>query len=155
MNKKFIRLTESDLHKIVKESVNKILKEEYSTPPLKDRTSFANYANVDYYNGGIDDKEDFDSVAGILNQVYTHLIDIQELLPNDTNFELIGDTQNGSEKYFKYLTKCINRAQMCVSRIVNINQMNRGLQPRVFDPKSSKPRYKSVDIYNPENPQMS
>lgn len=155
MNKKFIRLTESDLHKIVKESVNKILKEEYSTPPLKDRTSFANYANVDYYNGGIDDKEDFDSVAGILNQVYTHLIDIQELLPNDTNFELIGDSQNGSEKYFKYLTKCINRAQKCVSRIVNINQMNRGLQPRVFDPKNSKPRYKSVDIYNPENPQMS
>jgi len=155
MNKKLIRLTESDLHKIVKESVNKILKEEYSTPPLKDRTSFANYANVDYYNGGIDDKEDFDSVAGILNQVYTHLIDIQELLPNDTNFELIGDSQNGSEKYFKYLTKCINRAQKCVSRIVNINQMNRGLQPRVFDPKNSKPRYKSVDIYNPENPQMS
>lgn len=155
MNKKLIRLTESDLYKIVKESVNKILKEEYSTPPLKDRTSFANYANVDYYNGGIDDKEDFDSVAGILNQVYTHLIDIQELLPNDTNFELIGDSQNGSEKYFKYLTKCINRAQKCVSRIVNINQMNRGLQPRVFDPKNSKPRYKSVDIYNPENPQMS
>lgn len=155
MNKRTIRLTESDLHRIVKESVNKILKEEYSTPPLKDRTSFANYANVDYYNGGIDDKEDFDSVAGILNQVYTHLIDIQELLPNDTNFELIGDSQNGSEKYFKYLTKCINRAQKCVSRIVNINQMNRGLQPRVFDPKNSKPRYKSVDIYNPENPQMS
>jgi len=30
MNKKLIRLTESDLHRIVKESVNKILKEEYS-----------------------------------------------------------------------------------------------------------------------------
>ena len=27
MNKKLIRLTESDLHKIVKESVNRILKE--------------------------------------------------------------------------------------------------------------------------------
>lgn len=29
MNKKLIRLTESDLHKIVKRSVNKILKENY------------------------------------------------------------------------------------------------------------------------------
>jgi hypothetical protein len=29
MKKKLIRLTESDLHKIVKESVNRILKEEY------------------------------------------------------------------------------------------------------------------------------
>ena len=49
--KKIVRLTESDLHRIVKESVNKILSEEYSTPPLKDRISFANYANVDDYNG--------------------------------------------------------------------------------------------------------
>ena len=31
MNKKLIRLTESDLHKIVKKSVNKILKEEIGT----------------------------------------------------------------------------------------------------------------------------
>lgn len=29
MNKKLIRLTESDLHRIIKESVNKILKESY------------------------------------------------------------------------------------------------------------------------------
>ena len=29
MNKKLIRLTEGDLHRIVKESVNRILKEEY------------------------------------------------------------------------------------------------------------------------------
>ena len=31
MNKKLIRLTESDLHKIVKKSVNKVLKEEIGT----------------------------------------------------------------------------------------------------------------------------
>ena len=30
MNKKLIRLTESDIHRIVKESVNRILKEAYS-----------------------------------------------------------------------------------------------------------------------------
>ena len=32
MNKKLIRLTEQDLHRIVKESVNKILKEAYKDP---------------------------------------------------------------------------------------------------------------------------
>ena len=32
MNKKMIRLTESDLHRIVKESVNKVLKEAYKDP---------------------------------------------------------------------------------------------------------------------------
>ena len=31
MDKKLIRLTESDLHKIVKKSVNKVLKEEIGT----------------------------------------------------------------------------------------------------------------------------
>ena len=35
MNKKLIRLTESDLHRIVKESVNKILKESKITPNLE------------------------------------------------------------------------------------------------------------------------
>ena len=39
MDKKIIRLTESDLHKLVKESVQKILKEEYvwwgDTKPLE------------------------------------------------------------------------------------------------------------------------
>lgn len=34
MNKKLIRLTESDLHKIIKESVNKILKEVYNKEEL-------------------------------------------------------------------------------------------------------------------------
>lgn len=35
MNKKIIRLTESDLHKIVKESVNKVLKEEIDMGQLE------------------------------------------------------------------------------------------------------------------------
>lgn len=176
MNNKLIRLTESDLHRIIRESVNKMLKEDYSTPPLKDRISFANYANVSD-EGYIDDKEDFDSMASNLREVNDHLDEIEELLFNG-NFEGIGDAQNGAEKYFDYLTKCINRAKKCVSRIVKLNQMNRGMQPNVLGPKNSSPienndrssanpyykrgkgtdkeyRYKSVDIYNPENTQMS
>ena len=34
MNKKLIRLTESDLHRIVKESVKRTLNEELDTTPL-------------------------------------------------------------------------------------------------------------------------
>ena len=42
MNKKLIRLTESDLHRIVKESVNRILKEDDSTPNIyNNRSMFA------------------------------------------------------------------------------------------------------------------
>ena len=42
MNKKLIKLTESDLHRIVKESVNRILKEDDSTPDIyNNRSMFA------------------------------------------------------------------------------------------------------------------
>lgn len=42
MNKKLIRLTESDLHRIVKESVNRVLKEDDSTPNIyNNRSMFA------------------------------------------------------------------------------------------------------------------
>ena len=175
--KKIVRLTESDLHRIVKESVNKILSEEYYTPPLKDRISFANYANVDDYNGEIDDKVDFNSMAGTLNKVYSRLIDIKEVLPDGSWFKTVGDYNNGSEKYFIYLKKCIDGALNSIKRIVKINMINRGLQPPVFGPTNSsptanndrtdvnsyykrgrynrEPRYKSVDIDNPENPKMS
>ena len=38
MNKKLIRLTEEDLHRIVKQSVSQILGEAYGTPSAYDRT---------------------------------------------------------------------------------------------------------------------
>jgi hypothetical protein len=44
MNKKLIRLTEQDLHKIVKESINRILKEDDSTPNIyNNRSMFAKF----------------------------------------------------------------------------------------------------------------
>ena len=46
MNKKQIRLTESDLKQIVKESVNKILNEAYGTSPQKDINIANRYANA-------------------------------------------------------------------------------------------------------------
>ena len=46
MNKKQIRLTESDLKQIVKESVNKILNEAYGTSPQKDIKIANRYANA-------------------------------------------------------------------------------------------------------------
>ena len=46
MNKKQIRLTESDLKQIVKESVNRILNEAYGTSPQKDIKTANRYANA-------------------------------------------------------------------------------------------------------------
>jgi len=59
MNKKLIRLTESDLHRIVKESVNKILDEisgcDYVGKPKKTSTTNVNSSNSNGYNKGIYD----------------------------------------------------------------------------------------------------
>ena len=54
MNKKQIRLTESDLKQIVKESVNTILREAYGTP--ENRTKKQN--NLDFYVGNYGSKYD-------------------------------------------------------------------------------------------------
>lgn len=58
MNKKLIRLTESDLHKIVKESVNRVLKEAFSD----------GYKEI-LKNGGI---ESTDEKTAQLAQIYPH-----------------------------------------------------------------------------------
>ena len=50
MNKKLIRLTESDLHKIVKESVKKILKEESGLNAAFKEVNFSNPDDVDAWN---------------------------------------------------------------------------------------------------------
>ena len=59
MNKKLIRLTEGDLHRIVKESVNKILNEIGNTPKyqylLGSLAARQNRNNLDLY-----DPDDFD-----------------------------------------------------------------------------------------------
>lgn len=61
MNKKLIRLTESDLHRIVKESVNKVLSEAINELDPRTYASYADkrakQANVEKYLGN-DDKAD-------------------------------------------------------------------------------------------------
>ena len=72
MNKKLIRLTESDLHKIVKEAVNKILTESsidevdlYTKSEGKFGYAFSNIRNYDELNAAI--KERFPDVLNWKN----------------------------------------------------------------------------------------
>ena len=53
MKKQIVRLTESDLHNIIKESVNKILKENFETEAFSDVYQPHNFSdpNKDYYDG--------------------------------------------------------------------------------------------------------
>jgi hypothetical protein len=68
MDKKIIRLTESDLHNIVKESVNKVLTElDWKT--YQNAAKKAHLRALDDYGGGIDGgKYDHDKYNGYLNK---------------------------------------------------------------------------------------
>lgn len=73
MDKKIIRLTESDLHKIVKESVQNILKEiDYSKMPLGDFNQrndwFRQQVDTDFPNHGVKDSNDWQSTYNTLAQ---------------------------------------------------------------------------------------
>lgn len=66
MNKKLIRITESDFHKIVKETVNKVLNEiDYSSIPMGDFTErnkwWKTQVDNDFPNHGIKDSQDWQS----------------------------------------------------------------------------------------------
>ena len=65
MNNKQIRLTESDLQQIVKESVNKILKEAYGTPSSQDYWAAQSVNDIDF--GG--------QVAGTKQEIISSKID--------------------------------------------------------------------------------
>ena len=65
MNKELIRLTESDLHRIVNESVNKILKEAYGTPSSQDYWAAQSINDTDF--GG--------PVAGTKQEIISSKID--------------------------------------------------------------------------------
>ena len=65
MNNKQIRLTESDLQQIVKESVNKILKEAYGTPSSHDYWAAQSVNDIDF--GG--------QVAGTKQEIISSKID--------------------------------------------------------------------------------
>ena len=85
MNKKLIRLTESDLHKIVKESVNKVLLKEDSDENVYNqvkmlRDKFDNiYRNTDYLKPGYEELvggEDIQNAYFKVQDAFSNLLNI-------------------------------------------------------------------------------
>ena len=74
MNKKLIRLTEGDLHRIVKESVNRILNESFNDAMLKD--------DIRRY---FEFEKDYDGSASMANARHRMLISCCGDLPNEVN----------------------------------------------------------------------
>ena len=82
MNKKLIRLTEGDLHKIVKESVNRVLKENtYNNEYEVDFTFFISL--------GYDKTEYKESISKKDN-----LLDLLDTMPEIVNYEVENDGED-------------------------------------------------------------
>ena len=87
MNKKVIRLTESDLHRIVKESVNRILMESKGLDPSK-----RDYVKEDYNPFDNDDFEEWDriNVSPISDEEYNEIMRMNPMQNSSYIFNKIG-----------------------------------------------------------------
>lgn len=88
MNKKQIRLTESDLKQIVKESVNKILNEAYSTPDSHTKDALQNL----HVAQDMGYREDLKYGGSYPYKPYETLLDIRErisMMQGDLNLAII------------------------------------------------------------------
>lgn len=101
MNKKLIKLTESDLHRIVKETVNRILKEDDSTPNIfNNRSMFANFIyQTSSKMRGIKESLFYDVLNGGINQF--------KILSNEEKDELvkIAEMANNLDRHMAYLSE--------------------------------------------------
>ena len=161
MNKKQIRLTESDLKQIVKESVSKILSEAYGTPRKWDKETFGSLATPsyeewnpsqstlrkDYYNGNRP-FEGVMKVGELINDLYGAIRDItwkDEDYLNDAGMKttrtFAGD--RGRNTIFKYqdlLTKKLDEMNHIHKLLLNKLKQTTGEQP-----------YSRYDYSNPSN----
>jgi len=121
MNKKQIRLTESDLKQIVNESVNKILSEAYGTPDKGTRNAINRFRNL----------EDGNFQHSDLKSIWKQLLDARNsvdewVTSTDSPFS---NDKSVSRKYADILVKQIDTAIRTCKMIMSKRIMNRGEQP--------------------------
>ena len=132
MNKKQIRLTESDLKQIVKESVNKILSETYGTVPKQDKVSQSAYGGkkIDksaYSNDNEKLKAEY--MQKLANGIYD-VRDASEWFGYYSEGEIFGDSKSPSlKKYSDMIYNKIQEIENIYQQIKRIMTMKLGLQP--------------------------
>ena len=132
MNKKQIRLTESDLKQIVKESVNKILSETYGTVPKQDKVSQSAYGGkkIDksaYSNDNEKLKAEY--MQKLANGIYD-VRDASEWFGYYSEGEIFGDSKSPSlKKYSDMIYNKIQEIENIYQQIRRIMTMKLGLQP--------------------------
>ena len=128
-NKKQIRLTESDLHNIVKESVSKILSEAYGTMPHNDMLMHYDYSpynhksldsnlnDRDYHNKG--DVPRYNWIPELAKAYGDFKREVNEAFP----YSYIG------QRYMEKLRKELRNIEIILNRVIKIEKMDLGLDP--------------------------
>ncbi|SDL94562.1 hypothetical protein [Segatella bryantii] len=139
MNKKQIRLTESDLKQIVKESVNMILNEAYGTASKSDDADYENFTPYNSYNGkavkgmnpggnvGFHDTMAFREVMSSLKNAkhYASIGAGEQAWLKNVPFE----EKTMIQKYYSKALNDIDKAMQLMLRVGKIYRMNTGEQP--------------------------
>ena len=137
MNKKQVRLTESDLKQIVKQSVNKILNEAYGTPSRFNRE----YLNSFKEKQPIHDN-DYNGIISIYNQLLNVRNSVSEwhttrmFTPNEDGERYYDEVK--SSKYASLICKYIRKAMDICQMVMDKSVMDAGEQPESYRSADSK-----------------
>ena len=129
MNKKQIRLTESDLKQIVKESVNKILSEAYGTMPHNDLLMHYDYSPYEdkSLDSDLNDK-DYHKKGDIPRYNW-----VPELAKTYGEFKMVANDarpySSVGQRYMEKLRKDLRNIEDILNRVIKIEKMDLGLDP--------------------------
>ena len=127
MNKKQVRLTESDLKQIVKESVNKILSEAYGTPSTEDNKA---YDNLTYGSITGEPQDKYDKIATKISKIYGGLDAVMR------------ETWSQSNPYSKKIHDLVSKAHKIADFWKKQEIMKLGQQPDLmYNLRHEKPDY--------------
>ena len=126
MAKKLIRLTESDLHKIVKESVKRI-QEAYGTPTKADAERQSNLIDAQSVFGGDDELSSNENVDRMTKEVSRIMRISDELRTSSYAIEAY------EPKYSSILNSLSQKVRTVGQNMANQEQMKTGEQPVSMD----------------------
>ena len=140
MNKKQVRLTESDLKQIVKQSVNKILNEAYGTPSDEDRKA---HSDLEWSNAGVPGVRDFTNNDEIAISYNNNKIAIKFAKIYEGLYMVMRETETGSSNpYSEKILDLVIKARKIADLWRKQEIMKLGQQPDYsYEARHEKPDY--------------
>ena len=129
MNKKQIRLTESDLKQIIRESVNNILSEAYGTMPHNDLLMHYDYSPYEdkSLDSNLNDK-DYHKKGDVPRYNW-----VPELAKAYGEFKMVANDARPysyvGQRYMEKLRKDLRNIEDILNRVIKIEKMDLGLDP--------------------------